>query len=663
MIGRQRVIIENVKPEINHGQFPIKRVVGDHVIVSADIFSDSHDVISAELVYKHLSATAWTHVEPDHLVNDHWEGSFITQKKGIYFYTIQAWVDRFKTWHRDMLKKIDAEVDYTVDLLEGAEIIQRAMDEHTDMERQDKNYLDDAKTVLRSDAALEERINPITTGELFDVMTSYPVRSHLTRYKNELTIMVERKKAGYSTWYELFPRSTASEPGMHGTLRTTAEKLPYVAEMGFDVLYLPPIHPIGNAHRKGKNNTVTCEPGDPGSPWAIGSQEGGHKAIHPELGNFDDFDFLLKEAEKHNIEVALDIAFQCSPDHPYVKEHPGWFRERPDGSIQYAENPPKKYQDIYPFDFETKDAEGMWEELKSIFIFWIEKGVSIFRVDNPHTKSMRFWGWVITEIKRDYPDTIFLSEAFTRPKVMYQLAKQGFTQSYTYFTWRNTKYELTKYFEELTQTEAVEFFRPNAWPNTPDILPEFLQVSGRSGYIIRNVLAATLCASYGIYGPAFELMDNVPKTPGSEEYLNSEKYEIKDWNINDSKSLKPVISRINQIRNTNKALHSNYSLTFHTIHNENMICYSKHTPDFSNIVLVVVNLDPYHTHHGWVDLNLDALEMDTEHSFQVHDMLGGAYFLWHGAHNYVELNPGIMPAHIFILRRKVRTERDFDYYM
>jgi len=662
MIGRQRVIIENVKPEINHGMFPVKRVVGDVVNVSADIFSDSHDMIRAELIYKHQDNPGWHSVEMKPGVNDRWEASFITSKKGIYHYSVHGWIDRFKTWHRDLVKKIDATVETPVDLLEGAEILKKAMLEYPNMEKDDLQFLEQMVALFESDKPMPEKTNPIITGDMQYVMASYPVRSHLTRYENELTIIVERIKAGFSSWYELFPRSMG-EGLNHGTFKDVMGMLPYVHDMGFDVLYLPPIHPIGQAYRKGKNNTTEAGPDDVGSPWAIGGKEGGHKAIHPQLGTFDDFDQLVQEAKKYNLEIALDIAFQCSPDHPYVKSNPQWFRHRPDGSIQYAENPPKKYQDIYPFDFETEDAEGMWEELKSIFEFWIKKGVQIFRVDNPHTKSMRFWGWVITEIKRDYPDVLFLSEAFTRPKVMYQLAKQGFTQSYTYFTWRNTKYEITKYFEELTQTDVVEYFRPNAWPNTPDILPEFLQLSGRTGFISRHILAATLCGNYGIYGPAFELMDNTPNVPGSEEYLNSEKYEIKDWDINQASSLKPIITRVNQIRKENPALHNNYNLHFHNVSNENLICYSKHTNDYNNIVLVVVNLDPHHTHHGWVHLDLDVFEMDNSHSFQVYDMLGGAYFLWHGEHNYTELNPGIMPAHVFRLRRRVRTEHDFDYFM
>ena len=433
--------------------------------------------------------------------------------------------------------------------------------------------------------------------------------------------------------------------------------------MGFDVAYLPPIHPIGNAHRKGKNNSTIAGPDDPGSPWAIGGAEGGHKSVHPDLGTLEDFRHFVQTAAGHGLRVALDIAFQCSPDHPYVAEHPDWFRQRPDGTIQYAENPPKKYEDIYPFDFETEDWQALWQELKSVFLFWIEQGVRVFRVDNPHTKAFRFWEWVISEIKQDYPDAIFLAEAFTRPKVLYQLAKVGFSQSYNYFPWRNTAWELSEWMTEVTTTEVAEYFRPNLWPNTPDILPQYLQFSGRPGFVIRFVLAATLGASYGIYGPAFELCDGEPLGPGKEEYLNSEKYEIKDWDLEDPNSLHDLIAGVNKVRQENPALHANANLSFHPTTNNDLLCYSKRTEDASNIILVVVNLDPHYTQSGFVDLPLDALGLDPHQPYQMHDLVAGARYLWHGARNYVELNPQKAPFHIFRLRRYVRTERDFDYYL
>jgi len=491
----------------------------------------------------------------------------------------------------------------------------------------------------------------------------YPDRSLASRCEKDLTVVVEREKARFSTWYELFPRSCSPQPGRHGTLRDCAAWLPYIASMGFDLIYLPPIHPIGRTFRKGKNNSVTAQPDDVGSPWAIGSMEGGHKSIHPELGTLEDFRQFVFKAAEYGLEVAIDIAFQCSPDHPYGREHPEWFRTRPDGTIQYAENPPKKYQDIYPLNFETSQWRELWEELKSVLEHWIHQGVRIFRVDNPHTKAFPFWEWVIRELKGQYPEVIFLAEAFTRPHVMYRLAKLGFSQSYTYFTWRNTKQELTDYFRELTGSDVREYLRPNLWPNTPDILPEFLQVGGRPAFMIRLVLAATLGASYGIYGPAFELCENTPREPGSEEYLNSEKYELKHRDLNSAWSLKDFIGRVNRIRSENPALQSNHSLRFHDTDNPALICYSKATDDLSNIIIVVVNLDAFHTQASWINLDLKTLGLAADHSFQAHDLLGEGRYLWQGARNYVELTPESLPAHILRVRKWVRTERDFDYYL
>jgi starch synthase (maltosyl-transferring) len=441
------------------------------------------------------------------------------------------------------------------------------------------------------------------------------------------------------------------------------ERLPYLAGMGFDVLYLPPIHPIGRSFRKGKNNALVAAEGDVGSPWAIGGLEGGHKAIHPELGTLDDFHALVRAAESQGIALALDVAFQTSPDHPYVREHPEWFLKRPDGSIQYAENPPKKYEDIYPFHFESEDWPALAQELKSVFEYWTAQGVRIYRVDNPHTKPFAFWEWAIGELKRAHPDLIFLAEAFTRPKVMRRLAKLGFSQSYTYFTWRNTKEELTDYFTELTQTEMREYFRPNAWPNTPDILHEYLQNGGRPAFMIRLILAATLCGNYGVYGPAFEHCQNVPRDPGTEEYLHSEKYQIRRWNLERPDSLAPLITRVNRSRRDNPALHRDARLVFHPTDNAELIAYSKSTPDRSNIVLTVVNLDPHHVQAGWVTLRLDEFGIDYSHQFQVHDLLSGARYLWHGPRNFVQLDPANLPAHLFVVRRRIKSEQDFDYFL
>jgi starch synthase (maltosyl-transferring) len=432
--------------------------------------------------------------------------------------------------------------------------------------------------------------------------------------------------------------------------------------MGFDVLYLPPIHPIGKSFCKGKNNNVVCEPGGPGSPWAIGSGEGGHKSIHSGLGTLEDFKNLIARAKEFKVEIALDIAFQCSPDHPYVREHPEWFRHRPDGSIQHAENPPKKYEDIVPFDFECDDWKNLWQELKSIFDFWIQQGVKIFRVDNPHTKPFPFLEWCLGELKATTPGLIFLSEAFTRPKPMYRLAELGFTQSYNYFAWRNSKDELKNYFTELTQPPVVDFFHPNLWPNTPDILTQFLQAGGHAAFVIRFILAATLGASYGIYGPVFELCENTPREPGSEEYLNSEKYEIKRWNLADAQPMENLITRVNQIRRENPALQSNRNLKFHRTDNPELIAYTKSTDDSNDTILTVVNLSPHYTHSGWLELPLEDFGLDAEKTYQMHDLLSDARYLWRGEKNYVELNPEKSSAHIFRLRRYVRTENDFDYF-
>jgi len=433
--------------------------------------------------------------------------------------------------------------------------------------------------------------------------------------------------------------------------------------MGFDVVYLPPIHPIGHQFRKGKNNSTVAEASDVGSPWAIGDESGGHMAIHPELGTLDDFKKFLEAARSHGLEVALDIAFQCTPDHPWTREHPEWFRNRPDGTIQYAENPPKKYQDIYPLDFETRQWRELWTALKGVLDFWIAQGVRLFRVDNPHTKAFAFWEWCIGSIKEEHPDALFLAEAFTRPHVMNRLAKLGFSQSYTYFTWRNTKSELTTYFTELTKSSMREYFRANLWPNTPDILPQMLQVGGRPAFMMRLLLAATLGANYGIYGPAFELGENTPKEQGSEEYLNSEKYELKHWDIESPATMRHFIARVNKIRRENSALQQDASLIFHETDNPNIICYSKSSPDLSNVVIAVVNLDWAHTQAGWVTLDVQSLGLEVGKTFEADDLLSGSRFLWQAPRDYVELVPGSLPGHILRVRRLLKTERDFDYYL
>jgi starch synthase (maltosyl-transferring) len=564
-----------------------------------------------------------------------------------------------------LLKRVAAGQDVRIELLIGAELIEEAAARATGQDAPMlRAWAQRIRAANAQNATDRESGSAIALAEQgFEVIQRYPDRQFATRYEKPLAITVDREKARFSTWYELFPRSCSPQPGRHGTFADCEAWLPYVASMGFDVVYLPPVHPIGCSFRKGKNNSPSALPEDVGSPWAIGSAKGGHTSIHPELGTLEDFRRFVGKAIEHDLEVALDIAFQCTPDHPYVHQHPDWFRTRPDGTIQYAENPPKKYQDIYPLDFETPDWGALWQELKGVFQFWIDQGVRIFRVDNPHTKAFGFWEWVIGEIQKHHPDVIFLAEAFTRPHVMYRLAKLGFSQSYTYFAWRNTKQELTDYFRELTATDVKEFFRPNLWPNTPDILPEFLQVAGRPAFMIRLILAATLGASYGIYGPAFELCENVALQPGSEEYLNSEKYELKHRNLDARWSLKDLIARVNRARRENPALQSNHNLRFHETDNPTLICYSKATDDLSNVIVVVVNLDAFHRQTGWVQLDLDSLGLDANHAFQAHDLLGEGRYLWQGSRNYVELTPESLPAHILLVRRRIRTERDFDYYL
>ncbi len=592
--------------------------------------------------------------------NDLWRGEFRVTRLGKYRFSVESGVDPFRTWYRDLRKRIQAGENLTMELAAGAALI-RAAAERAGAEQ----ATDDAERITQWARAIEEgdpETSPLDDG-LAALAASYPDRSLATRYPDELTVVVDRARARFSTWYEVFPRSCSPQQGRHGTLRDCENWLPYIAGMNFDVVYLPPVHPIGRRFRKGKNNSAVAEADDVGSPWAIGGAEGGHTSIHPQLGTLDDFRHFVEAAKGHGLEVALDIAFQATPDHPYVREHPSWFRKRPDGSIQYAENPPKKYQDIFPLDFETQDWKALWEELRQVFEFWIAQGVRIFRVDNPHTKAFPFWEWVIDEIKQKAPDVLFLAEAFTRPHVMYRLAKLGFSQSYTYFAWRNTKQEITDYFTEVTRTEAAEYFRPNLWPNTPDILPEFLQTGGRPAFMLRLILAATLGASYGIYGPAFELCENTPREPGSEEYLNAEKYELKHRDLNSPASLKSLIARINRIRRENPALQGNDTLRFHESDNPFIICFSKASPDLSNVIVVALNLDAFHAQKSWLDLDLAALGIPADRPFQAHDLLSEARFLWHGSRNYVELAPESLPAHILLVRKRVRSERDFDYYL
>lgn len=656
--GRLRVVIENVQPEIDAGRFPIKRVVGQTVEVEADAFADGHDALACMLRYRHESETSWREVPMAALGNDRWRASFTVTELGRYFYTICAWVDHFLSWRHELVRRKDPE-DIAVALQVGAMLISEAA----------QHAVGDDQAQLQRHAGELGCANPDTgkrlavSATLTKLMAQYADRSLATHYPVALVVRAERVKALYSTWYELFPRSCLGEGMSHGTFAECEKRLPYVAAMGFDVVYFPPIHPIGLSKRKGPNNTLQAGAADPGSPWAIGAADGGHKAVHPQLGTLDDFRSLVAKARALGIDIALDIAFQCSPDHPYVQEHPEWFRHRPDGSIQYAENPPKKYEDIYPFNFETDAWRALWEELLDVLRFWIGQGVSIFRVDNPHTKPFPFWEWLIDEVQREHPETIFLAEAFTRPKIIYRLAKLGFSQSYNYFPWRNTKSEIETYFTELTRSGVREYFRPNLWPNTPDILTEYLQFGGRPAFMLRLVLAATLGASYGIYGPAYELQESVPREAGGEEYLDSEKYQVRHWQLDRPGSLQDFIARVNRIRRESPALQQDHSLHFFDVDNDSLLSYAKTTPDNTEVILVVANLDPHHTQSGWVTLALDRLGLQAAHPYQMHDLLTGARFLWTGARNYVEINPLVAPAHIFRVRRRVRTERDFDYFL
>ena len=656
---RCRVCVERVTPAVDEGRFSIKRVVGEDVVVEADVFADGHDVVSCVVRFKRTDQRAWRETPMAPLGNDRWRGTFTVPEVGRYAYRVEGWIDSFTTWHRDLEKRAEADTTTPVDLHIGAGLLHDAARRATGAHRRALQRCAAVLAAARDDhMPLDQALNP----SLVALARRYPDRTHARQSEPALTVLVERPRAGFSAWYEMFPRSCGPAPDRHGTLRDCIDRLDYVASMGFDVLYLPPVHPIGLAHRKGRNNAPTAETGDVGSPWAIGSPAGGHTAIHPELGTLDDFDALVHAARDRGLEIALDIAFQCSPDHPWVTNHPAWFRQRPDGSIQYAENPPKKYQDIYPIDFDTDDWRHLWAALCEVFLFWAAHDVRIFRVDNPHTKPFRFWEWVIDRVRRVYPDAIFLAEAFTRPKVMYELAKSGFSQSYTYFTWRNTKAELTEYFTELTETEVREFFRPNLWPNTPDILHEYLQYGGRPAFMTRVVLAATLGANYGIYGPAFELFEHEAREAGSEEYRDSEKYEIRARNLDHEWTLRPLITRLNQARRDNPALQRSDGLQFHPSDNDQLLCYSKVTADGSNAVVVVVNLDYAHTQSGWVTLDLAEIGLEETETYQMHDLVSEARYLWQGRRNYVELNPHELPAHVFRIRRRTRTEKSFDYF-
>jgi starch synthase (maltosyl-transferring) len=642
----------------------IRAVVENTLVVEADCFADGHDVVACDLKWRPADAAEWFSVPMTALGNDRWRASFDVDALGTWQYTVHARVDPFLSWRHDFARRIDLD-DVRVAALGGAVLIAEAA-------RRAAGSGEDAPLAAwsreldkaaRSGATLEA-LHEIGLDEVRGLMAErYPDLSLAATDAPVLEVSVERERARFSSWYEFFPRSASGDGKRHGTFADCEAWLPYVKRMGFDVLYFPPIHPVGHERRKGRNNTLKIESGDVGSPWAVGSAEGGHDAILNELGTLADFKRLIKKAGDHGIELALDIAFQCAPDHPWVSEHPEWFKKRADGSIQYAENPPKKYQDIYPLDFESAQWREMWDGLAGVFEYWAGQGVRIFRVDNPHTKAFPFWEWAIARVRGRFPDVIFLSEAFTRPRVMHRLAKVGFSQSYTYFTWRNTKRELTEYFTELSHGPGAEYFRPNAWPNTPDILPTALQYGGRPMFMARVALASTLAASYGIYGPSYELLDHEPLREGGEEYRDSEKFQLRAWDRERVDSLAGFIAQLNRIRRENAALQSGSGLRFLNIDNEQMLAYARFTPDLSNIVVCVINLDPHNAQTGWLELDATLLGLAPQDTWQMHDMLSGARFQWQGERNFVRLDPQTSPAHVMQLRRHVRRENDFDYFL
>ncbi len=660
--GRRRVVVAAVRPELDGGRHPVKRIVGDVLDVEADLLVDGHDVLAARVLHRATGDRAWSEQALAPLGNDRWHAAIPLSALGRLQYTVESWVDEWASFVWAFRRKVEAQQDVRLELLGAAELLRAAVERAADSVRDhaDAHFLGNAAAEIAdvgTDPAARAAI--VLDPALSAAVARHPDRRFATRHARVLEVVVDPPRARFSAWYEFFPRSTGA-PGVHGTFADAAARLPYVADLGFDTVYLPPIHPIGVTHRKGPNNTLTAGRDDVGSPWAIGSAAGGHKSIHPALGTIDDFRVFVTRARGLGLEVALDIAFQASPDHPYVREHPEWFVHRADGTIQYAENPPKKYQDVYPFDFACRDWRALWDELKSIFLYWIDQGITVFRVDNPHTKPLPFWEWCIGEVKAAHPEALFLAEAFTRPKIMQQLAKAGFSQSYTYFTWRTAQWELTQYLRELADTELREYFRPNFWPNTPDILPEHLQWGGRSAFVQRLILAATLSSNYGIYGPPFELMEHVARA-GSEEYADNEIYQLRHWELARGDSMTPLIRLINRVRRENQALQDMRSLHFHASDNEQILCYSKRGDD--GAVLVVVNLDVAHAHTAWIDIDAAALGVHPDETFQVHDLLGEARYRWRAGRNFVSLNPHVMPAHLFRVRRHARNEHDFEYFV
>ncbi|MBF0500345.1 MAG: alpha-1,4-glucan--maltose-1-phosphate maltosyltransferase [Candidatus Riflebacteria bacterium] len=673
----KRILIERVVPALDNGRYAVKCEVGDRLVVRADVFRDGHEKIVSSLIWRKKGDQKWERA-PMKCINagiDLWEGSFIPPGIGAFEYAIEAHCDLLGSWAGDVKKKLDAGQDVASDLLEGIELAKRYSAWLPKSEQ--SNWKSLVKSAETAKSQLE-RVAILFSQELLGRAAAVPDPGTKVVSERVFPLWVDRVEARYAAWYELFPRSqgklvkksgaagsvvsgrnvgaTSAETG--GTFKDVEARLPDIQEMGFNVLYFPPIHPIGHTQRKGPNNSLNAAPGDPGCPYSIGNSDGGHDAIEPGLGSFKDFEHLVKKAREHGMEIALDFAVNCSPDHPYLEKHPDWFSKRPDGTIKYAENPPKKYEDIYPINFESSDREGLWNELKRIFLFWAEKGVRIFRIDNPHTKPFSFWEWVIRDVQEEYPDVLFLAEAFTRPRVMQALGKLGFSQSYTYFTWRNFKQELVEYFTELTTPPMSWYYRGNLFVNTPDILPTFLQRGGRAGFKIRATLAATLSSVYGIYS-GFELCEN-EGIPGKEEYLDSEKYEIKPRDWNKPGNIKSYITTLNRIRRENPALHEYDNLTFYPTENEHVLCYGKSLDE--NNVLIAVSLDPFQKQHSFVYVPIEKYGIKPEETYQVHDLITDKRYLWKGQKNYIELDPKTEIANVFVIRRWIHREQDFDYF-
>ncbi len=644
------VVIENVSPLVDGGRLALKRVVGEELVVEADIFKDGHDITAAVLKWRQVgSKNGWSETPMNFIINDRWRANCRFLEIGPHEFTIEAWQDTFASWQHEFDKKYQAGIaDLGTEVEEGARLLEGAALRAKKSPADTSRLRELAATVRMGSTADVDRV--AHDPAVMVLMQTYGDRAAATQMHPPAPVYVDRPGARFSAWYEFFPRCAEGKPDATSTLRDCLDRIDDAAAMGFDVIYFPPIHPIGFTKRKGRNNSTTGEPGEPGSPYAIGGPAGGHKQIEPTIGTLKDFDWLVKKVAAKGMEIALDFAINCSPDHPYVRDHPDWFYQRPDGSIKYAENPPKRYEDIYPLNFHCDDWQALWQEMKSVILFWCAKGVRIFRVDNPHTKPVAFWGWLIENVQAEYPDAVFLSEAFTKPKMMKALAKVGFTQSYSYFTWRNTKYELTEYFTELTQSEMKDYYRANLFPNTPDILPFFLQHGGRPAFMIRATLAATLSTVYGIYS-GFELCENAA-LPGREEYHDSEKYQFKgrDWNA--PGNIKEHITKLNTIRRENRALRLYDNLRFLPSDNDQILWFMKMTPAMDNIILVAVNVDPYHVQSGYVEVPFEEFGyLERGDAYTVQDLLTGERFGWHGRRNYLSLDPHGRPAHVFRLER------------